>query len=110
MRSMLMTLLVTASMTGCAAQAQAPEGEGATAATEGSTESALQKGGGDATQTCPGGGAPACVVCSQGKCVWACSGDNTCKTTTDICAYSPGVCRTISFSPFPAGDLTKVAF
>jgi hypothetical protein len=99
MRSTMVMLLVTASTAGCAAQVPDGESEGATAKTEGSAASALRIGGGGLTETCPGGGAPACVTCSGFKCVWACAGDNTCATDTNMCAYSPGVCRTLSFSP-----------
>lgn len=105
MRSMMVMLSLTASMVGCAAQVPEGENEVATAKPEGSTASALRVGGSGAS--CPGGGAPACVTCSGLQCVWACAGDNTCVADSEICAYSPGVCRTVSFSP---GGFGKVIY
>jgi hypothetical protein len=98
MRSTMVMLLVTASMIGCAAQVPEGESEGATAATKGSTASPLQIGGLGVAQ-CPGGRAPACVVCATGKCEWACAGGKTCNVEGSICTYSPDTCRTLSFSP-----------
>lgn len=102
MRSMIVMLLVSAVgwSSGCAAQAQQSEGE-SEGATSGSTASALQKGGGG-TVSCPGGGAPQCVTCSDGKCIYACVGGYTCETSQDanttMCAVKVNACRTISFS------------
>jgi hypothetical protein len=99
---MMVMLLVTASMTGCAVQAPDTESEGATAKAEGSSSSALQNAGsGSGGETCPGGGAPACVKCSGKDCVWACAGDNTCGSVPGLvyCSYSSSVCRTFSFAP-----------
>jgi hypothetical protein len=92
---MIVTLLLTASMAGCAAQAA----EGETTKAEGSNANALQIGGGGSTDMCPGGGAPACVKCSGIQCVYACAGANTCQTDANSCAWAPKVCRTLSFSP-----------
>jgi hypothetical protein len=36
-------------------------------------------GGGGGIQTCPSGGQPACVQCSDVKCVTACIGDFACQ-------------------------------
>jgi hypothetical protein len=104
MRSMIVMLLVSAvgwSSTGCAAQAEQSEGE-SEVASSGSTASALQKGGGGGTASCPGGGAPSCVTCSDAKCIWACAGGYTCETSQDanttMCSVKTSTCRTISFA------------
>lgn len=80
-------------------QPPAPDEE-ATSSTSGTSEASqeLRMGGVGATDSCPGGGSPSCVVCNNG-CKWACAGDYKCQTGGGICAYTIGNCKTVSFAP-----------
>ncbi len=49
--------------------------------------------------TCPGGGNAQCVACVGNSCEKACSGDLTCATSPEICAWSPGRCTTSNVAP-----------
>ncbi|HMJ10821.1 MAG TPA: hypothetical protein VK524_05410 [Polyangiaceae bacterium] len=72
-----------------------------------STSDELRISTGVADNTCPGGGSPACVVCNNG-CKWACAGDYSCQTGGGICAFTHGVCKTVSFAPIGGGFATYI--
>ncbi len=99
MRALTLSLLLLA---GCAV-AQEPEAPIA------SQTEALQRRNNGGESFCPGGGSPACVACSSGKCVDACTGSYSCS---DNCGgagsgggTNVGSCRSSGLSPSIGGGI-----
>ena len=95
MRTSILTLAVAVTLGMLVAGAQSWSGQPVVRPAE-----AAVNGGFGLNPECPGGGSPACVVCSGIQCTAACNGDYTCdivrnrEGTVEQCSYDDNNCET----------------